>query len=61
MRSSFNPINLLFLVVTPIFWIIGRAVTNLPSEALDPWLKKMALSSVLFVLLFGLGLIWPLF
>jgi len=60
-RSSFDFFNLLFLIVVPLFWTIGRAVSTLPSEALDPWLKKMALTSVLFVILFGLGLNWPLF
>jgi 1,4-dihydroxy-2-naphthoate polyprenyltransferase len=52
-----NPMQLAFLVVTPLFYIINKAVINKPSEQLDPYLKRMAIVTLLFVLLFGMGLL----
>lgn len=52
-----NAWQLLFLAVTPLFTSIALAVTNKPSEQLDPYLKRMAISTLLFVLLFGIGLL----
>lgn len=47
----------LFLLTAPLFFINARAVNNKPSEELDPYLKQIALSTLAFVLLFGVGLI----
>lgn len=47
----------IFLVVTPLFFKISQAVKSVPDHSLDPWLKKMALSTLFFVLLFGMGLL----
>jgi 1,4-dihydroxy-2-naphthoate octaprenyltransferase len=47
----------LFLATVPLFIKNGMSVQNRPSSELDPFLKQMALSTLLFVLLFGLGLI----
>jgi 1,4-dihydroxy-2-naphthoate octaprenyltransferase len=47
----------LFLLSVPLFVINGLAVSQKPSSQLDPYLKQMALSTLLFVLLFGVGLI----
>lgn len=48
--------QLLFLLVCPLFIINARAVKiHTSSERLDPFLKQMALSTLLFVILFGLG------
>lgn len=45
----------LFLLSLPLFVKNGLAVSSQPSSALDPYLKQMALSTLLFVLLFGIG------
>ncbi|HEV8515219.1 MAG TPA: 1,4-dihydroxy-2-naphthoate polyprenyltransferase [Cyclobacteriaceae bacterium] len=50
-----SPIQFLFLLSTPLLVINGKSVAKLPSEKLDPFLKQMALSTLLFVLLFGIG------
>ncbi|GAA0893418.1 1,4-dihydroxy-2-naphthoate polyprenyltransferase [Fulvivirga kasyanovii] len=48
--------QLLFLITVPLFIINGRAVkAKTEPHALDPYLKQMALSTLLFVLLFGAG------
>lgn len=47
----------LFLLTAPLFIKNAKAVWNKPSQELDPYLKQMALSTLLFVLLFGSGLI----
>ena len=48
--------QLLFLLVAPLIIKNGIAVaTKKNSEALDPYLKQMAISTLLFVLLFGVG------
>lgn len=47
----------LFLPVVALFIRNGVAVTKLPSEKLDPYLKQMAMSTLLFVLTFGIGLL----
>jgi 1,4-dihydroxy-2-naphthoate octaprenyltransferase len=48
--------QLLFLFSFPLFVRNGIAVTTLRNAAdLDPYLKQMALSTLLFVLLFGIG------
>src|SRR5260221_392202 len=45
----------LFLLAAPLFVSNGLAVSRKPSVELDPYLKKMALSTMLFVILFGTG------
>ncbi len=52
-----SPWQFLFLIAVVLFVRNGMAVTKLPSEKLDPWLKQMAMSTLLFVLTFGLGLL----
>ena len=55
-----NPslIQALFLLSYPLFIVNGMAVlTKKTAKELDPYLKQMALSTLLFVLLFGIGLV----
>lgn len=49
--------QLLFLFTAVLFFRNGRAVSTLPSNQLDPYLKQLALSTLLFVVTFGLGLL----
>ena len=51
-RSSYQ---LLFLLAAPLLFANGINVAKKPSEELDPYLKQMALSTLLFVVLFGVG------
>ncbi|HTF18298.1 MAG TPA: UbiA family prenyltransferase, partial [Chryseolinea sp.] len=53
-----TPLQFLFLLSAPLFLRTGVAVSKKPSRELDPYLKQMALSTLLFVLLFGVGLLW---
>ncbi|KXX68987.1 1,4-dihydroxy-2-naphthoate polyprenyltransferase [Flammeovirga sp. SJP92] len=57
-----SPLQWLFVLTFPLLRKNGMAVTRLeqPSE-LDPYLKQMALSSLLFSLTFGIGQILPLY
>ena len=50
-----SPLQFLFLFSAPLLIINGKSVAKLPAEKLDPFLKQMALSTLLFVLLFGIG------
>lgn len=50
-----SPLQFLFLLTTPLFVRNAMAVSTLPSDRLDPWLKQLAISTLLFVLLFGTG------
>jgi len=52
-----SPWQFLFLISVPLFVRNGIAVGKKPSHELDPYLKQMALSTLFFVLLFGMGLI----
>jgi 1,4-dihydroxy-2-naphthoate polyprenyltransferase len=55
---NFNsPWQLLFFFSLPLFALNGVAIGKKPSHDLDPYLRQMALSTLLFVLLFGLGLV----
>jgi 1,4-dihydroxy-2-naphthoate polyprenyltransferase len=49
--------QLIFLLIFPILTKIISAVKHEPSEKLDPWLKRMALTTLLFVILFGVGML----
>jgi 1,4-dihydroxy-2-naphthoate polyprenyltransferase len=55
--TSHSPWQWLFLLSTPLFVKNVLAVSRKPSEQLDPYLKQMALSTLAFVMLFGVGLI----
>lgn len=46
----------LFVLSVPLFLRNALAVKRNPPELLDPYLKQMAISTLLFVLLFGAGL-----
>jgi 1,4-dihydroxy-2-naphthoate octaprenyltransferase len=50
-----SPVQFLFLITMPFFLRIGLAVSRKPSVELDPYLRQMALSTLLFVILFGVG------
>lgn len=50
-----SPLQLLFLLSFPFFIVNGLSVQRKSSEQLDPYLKQLALSTLLFVVLFGLG------
>ena len=50
-----SPFQFLFLLTTPVFFQIGLSVSKKPSEELDPYLKRMALGTLMFVILFGVG------
>ncbi|MCU0368102.1 MAG: 1,4-dihydroxy-2-naphthoate polyprenyltransferase [Cyclobacteriaceae bacterium] len=52
-----SPWQFLFLLSVPLFLRNGLAVQNKPSAELDPFLRQMAISTLIFVLLFGIGLI----
>ncbi len=52
-----SPWQFLFLATVPLLVRNGMAVSKNPSHQLDPFLKQMALSALIFVLLFGLGLL----
>ena len=52
-----SPVQLLFLLSVPLFFRNAMAVQNKHAAELDPFLKQMALTTLLFVILFGLGLI----
>lgn len=52
-----TPFQFLFLLSVPLFLRIGFAVSRKPSVELDPYLKQMALSTLIFVVLFGIGLL----
>jgi 1,4-dihydroxy-2-naphthoate octaprenyltransferase len=51
-KSAFQ---FLFLLSVPLFIRIGLAVSAKTPTELDPYLKQMAMSTLLFVLLFGAG------
>jgi len=52
-----SPFQFLFILSFPLFIKNGLAVSRKPSEELDPYLKQMALSTLFFVLTFGLGVL----
>lgn len=51
-----SPWQFLFMLAIPLFIRNGAAVSRKPPERLDPYLRQMAVSTLLFVLLFGIGL-----
>lgn len=52
-----SPWQFLFLLSVPLFTVNGMAVTKKAVHELDPYLKQLAISTLLFVFLFGLGLL----
>lgn len=52
-----SPGQWIFALSIPLFIKNGLAVSRKPSTELDPYLRQMALSTLVFVLLFGIGLI----
>jgi 1,4-dihydroxy-2-naphthoate octaprenyltransferase len=52
-----SPFQFLFLITVPLQIHIAKGVLALPSPQLDPYLKKMALTTLVFVLFFGAGLL----
>lgn len=51
-----NPYQLIFLLTLPLFIVNGKAIANKTNpKELDPYLKKMALTSLIFTVIFGLG------
>lgn len=52
-----SPLQFIFCITILLFLRNGFAVSQKSSAELDPYLKQMALSTLLFVVLFGLGLI----
>lgn len=55
LRNYVSPFQLLFLLSAPAFILIGKNIHQKPASELDPYLKFMALSTLLFVILFGIG------
>jgi len=52
-----SPAQFLFLLAIPLFYKNATAVSSKPSAELDPYLRQMAMATLVFVLLFGLGLL----
>ncbi len=50
-----SPWQFLFIVVTPLLYKNGAAVASLPSEKMDPLLKQLSLTTLLFIITFGIG------
>ena len=52
-----SPKQLIFLLIIPLLIINAKSVTQNPKEDLDPYLKQMALTNLVFVLLFGISIL----
>lgn len=50
-----SPWQWLFVLSLPLLWRNGRTVATAPPHTLNPMLKQLSLSTLLFVLTFGLG------
>ncbi len=56
--TNYSISNFLFLISVPLLWINARAVLiKKDPKQLDPYLKQMAISTLVFVLTFGIGLL----
>lgn len=54
-----SPFQMLFLLTIPMLWInVVVVFKNKIPEELDPYLKKLAIASLLFSLSFGIGLLF---
>ncbi len=62
MLHYYTPLQFVFLLVLPLFYINIHAVkTKLAAGDLDPYLKQMAISTLFFVISFGIGINMELF
>lgn len=53
-----SPFQMLFLLTLPMLWInVAVVFNNQVPEELDPYLRKLAITSLLFTIAFGIGLI----
>lgn len=53
-----SPFQMIFLLTIPMLWInVSVVFKNTIPEELDPYLKKLAIASLLFSLAFGIGLV----
>ncbi len=51
-----SPLQFIFLIIAPLLWKNIQAVTyKTKASELDPYLKQLALSTLLFVITFGVG------
>ncbi|MEO9869141.1 1,4-dihydroxy-2-naphthoate octaprenyltransferase [Ekhidna sp.] len=53
--------NFIFVLIAGLFLSNIRAVANKPADQLDPYLKQMAISTLLFSILFSIGQLINLF
>jgi 1,4-dihydroxy-2-naphthoate octaprenyltransferase len=54
-----SPFQLLFLITLPMLWInVAVVFKNTVPQELDPYLRKLAIASLLFSLAFGIGLLF---
>jgi 1,4-dihydroxy-2-naphthoate octaprenyltransferase len=54
-----SPFQMLFLLTIPMLWInVVVVFNNTIPEELDPYLRKLAIASLLFSLSFGIGLLF---
>ncbi len=54
-----SPFQMLFLLTIPMLWInVAVVFKNTIPEELDPYLRKLAITSLLFSLAFGIGLLF---
>ena len=49
--------QLIFLLVLPLLYLNGKAVAGKSGKELDPYLKQMAITTLFYVLTFGIGLL----
>lgn len=53
-----SPFQMLFLLTLPMLWInVAVVFNNQVPEELDPYLRKLALASLIFTVTFGIGLL----
>ncbi len=50
-----SAVQFVYLITTPLFLINGLSVSRKSAADLDPYLKQLAISTLLFVVLFGIG------
>lgn len=55
LRNYQSPWQFLFIITLPLLVRNGMAVAKLPSPELDPYLKQMALTTLGFMVTFGIG------
>lgn len=54
-----TPFQLLFLITLPMLWInVAVVFKNTIPEELDPYLRKLSITSLLFSIAFGIGLLF---